>query len=124
MASNMTNTAHATHDGQRVPGRLWFAVATVVVQWLFWIVVPIAVPSQMAVGLFGGIGCGLVVIVWWLFFSRAPWVERLGAIAVMVVAVVATSLVVHPSISSGSWATCSTSSSIPRSASRSSRRCC
>ena len=61
MNSDTTRTSHATHDSQRVPGRLWFAVATVIVQWLFWIVVPIVVPSQMAIGLFGGIGCGLAV---------------------------------------------------------------
>jgi outer membrane protein assembly factor BamB len=52
-------------------------------------------------GMLGAIFLGLVIVVWWLFFSRAPWSERLGAIAVMVVAVAATSLVVHPSISNG-----------------------
>jgi outer membrane protein assembly factor BamB len=41
---------------------------------------------------------GLVVVVWWLFFSRAPWSERVGAIVLMPVAVMATRLVVHPSM--------------------------
>ena len=35
---------------------------------------------------------------WWLFFSRAPWSERLGAIVLMVVAVFATQPFVHESI--------------------------
>ena len=38
---------------------------------------------------------------WWLFFSRAPWAERLYAIALMVIAVVVTKRVVHPSIAGG-----------------------
>jgi len=41
------------------------------------------------------------VLLWWLFLSRAPWAERLGAIVLMVVAVVATKRVVHPSIAGG-----------------------
>ena len=44
---------------------------------------------------------GLVIVIWWLFFSRAPWLERLGAIALMVVAVAATSLFVHESVANG-----------------------
>ena len=31
-------------------------------------------------GVFGGLG----IVLWWLFFSRAPWSERLGALALMV----------------------------------------
>ena len=38
------------------------------------------------------------IVVWWLFFSRAPWLERVGAIVLMVVAVLATRTVVHESI--------------------------
>jgi outer membrane protein assembly factor BamB len=39
--------------------------------------------------------------VWWLFFSRAPWSERVGAIVLMVGGVAATSQVVHESIANG-----------------------
>ena len=35
---------------------------------------------------------------WWLFFSRAPWLERVGALVLMPVAVFATKPIVHPSI--------------------------
>ena len=35
----------------------------------------------------GGVVCGLAVAVWWLFFSRAPWPERVGAIVVIAGAV-------------------------------------
>src|SRR5262249_36313531 len=49
----------------------------------------------------GALACALAVLVWWLLFSRAPWAERVGAIALMVVSVVATKRVVHPSIAGG-----------------------
>ena len=52
-------------------------------------------------GMVGGLVCTLIIVVWWLFFSRASWLERLGALVVMVAAVFATRLVVHPSIAGG-----------------------
>jgi outer membrane protein assembly factor BamB len=36
--------------------------------------------------------------VWWAFFSRAPWVERLGALLLMAAGVFATRRFLHPSI--------------------------
>src|SRR6185503_10758627 len=43
----------------------------------------------------------LSIFVWWIFFSRAPWSERLGAIAVMIVALFVTSRFIHVSIAGG-----------------------
>jgi hypothetical protein len=43
----------------------------------------------------------LAILVWWLFFSRAPWSERLGAIMLMIIALFATSRIVHESIAGG-----------------------
>jgi len=50
------------------------------------------------VGLLASVVATLLIVLWWLFFSRAPWVERLGAIAVMALAVFATKAVAHESI--------------------------
>ncbi|MDP2390555.1 MAG: hypothetical protein Q8N52_09540, partial [Acidobacteriota bacterium] len=66
---------------------------------------PVALPDTTIFGLDSGLA-GLLgsvigtlgIIVWWLFFSRAPWAERLGALAVMGVAVFATKAIAHPSI--------------------------
>jgi outer membrane protein assembly factor BamB len=44
---------------------------------------------------------GLAILLWWLFFSRALWSERLGAVALMVVAMLATQQVAHVSIATG-----------------------
>src|SRR5262249_34701995 len=53
-------------------------------------------------GIVGGVlGGGVAVLLWWLFFSRAPWTERIGALVLMPVAVLATSRLVHPSIANG-----------------------
>jgi outer membrane protein assembly factor BamB len=48
--------------------------------------------------MFGG---ALAVVVWWLFFSRAPWSERLGAITLMVVGMYATKRFADVSIATG-----------------------
>jgi len=85
----------------RKPLRLWPGVVAATLQWLGWLVVPAVTPQWAIFGMLGAIFLGLVIVIWWLFFSRAPWSERLGAIVVMVVAVAATSLFVHPSISNG-----------------------
>ena len=80
------------------PLRVWPGVSAVALQWLAWFVLPIVVPDAALFGMFGGLACGLVILLWWLFFSRAPWSERVGAIVLMVVAIVATKRVVHESI--------------------------
>ena len=83
------------------PLRVWPGVAAVVIQWLFWFVVPMFKPEAIMVGMLGGLICGLAIVVWWLFFSRIPWVDRLGALVLIVVAVVATKRIVHPSVAGG-----------------------
>jgi outer membrane protein assembly factor BamB len=81
---------------------VWPGVLAVVLQWLAWIVLPRVVPDAALYGILGGIlGGGLAVIVWWLFFSRAPWIERVAALVLMPVVLFATSRVVHPSIAGG-----------------------
>ncbi|MCA1602204.1 MAG: PQQ-like beta-propeller repeat protein [Acidobacteria bacterium] len=83
------------------PLRLWPGVAIVVLQWLVWFVVPFIARDASMVAVLGGLAGGLAVVVWWLFFSRAPWAERVGAVVLMVVAVVAAKRVVHQSIANG-----------------------
>jgi len=50
------------------------------------------------IAVIGGAFCGLAIIVWWLFFSRARWIERIGAMLVMAVALLVTKLLAHASI--------------------------
>jgi outer membrane protein assembly factor BamB len=80
---------------------LWPGIVLVALQWLVRFVLPVVVPETSMIAVLGGIGGGAAVLIWWLFFSRAPWVERLGAVALMALALFATSTVVHESISNG-----------------------
>ena len=86
---------------QQKPLRLWPGVVIVVLQWLARFGVPIVVPDAMAFGVFGGLFGGLAIVVWWAFLSRAPRSERWGAVILMIVALVATSRIIHESIETG-----------------------
>jgi outer membrane protein assembly factor BamB len=83
------------------PLRVWPGIVAVVLQLLLWFVVPVVAPDAAMWGMLGAVVCGLAVLVWWLFFSRAPWAERVGAIVLMVLAVIVTKRIVHPSIAGG-----------------------
>jgi outer membrane protein assembly factor BamB len=85
----------------RKPLRLWPGVAAVALQLVLWVIDPLVIDFDMMVAVFGGLLLGVVVLVWWLFFSRAPWTERVGAIVLMIGAVVVNYRIVHPSISNG-----------------------
>jgi len=85
----------------RKPLRLWPGVVIVILQGLGRFVVPLVDPDFMVFGVLGGVVGGLAVVLWWLFFSRAPWSERLGAVALMIVGLFATSRVVDKSIATG-----------------------
>ncbi len=80
--------------------RVWPGVAAVALQGLFWLL-PFIVRDTGMVAMLGGLASGLAVLVWWLLFSRAAWVERIGAIALMAPALIATKHVVHESIAGG-----------------------
>ena len=82
------------------PLRLWpgtAAAAVVIIGLLITAALPVAAEYSLiaaAVGVFA-------IILWWLFFSRAPWLERIGALVLMAVAMAAIRPVVHASIAGG-----------------------
>jgi len=85
--------------------RLWPGVVLAAFSVLARFGLPMALPDTPIFGLESGVA-GLLgsvigtlgIILWWVFFSRAPWPERLGALGVMVAAVLATRAVAHESI--------------------------
>jgi len=81
--------------------RLWPGLALLVVQLIAWFLVPLFFPKLAIFGVFAGIICAVLIALWWLFFSRAPWVERIAAILLMVLAVIVTKRIVHASIAGG-----------------------
>jgi outer membrane protein assembly factor BamB len=83
------------------PLRLWPGVAAAFLLCVMRFVIPIVVPEATVFGMIGSVVGALAILVWWVFFSRAPWSERLGAIMLMIVALFATSRIVHESIAGG-----------------------
>lgn len=83
------------------PLRLWPGVVFLLLQWLAWFGIPKLFPDAGLYGLFAGIFCGLAIILWWLFFSRAPWMDRILAIIVWPLAVFVTLRLVDKSIANG-----------------------
>jgi outer membrane protein assembly factor BamB len=83
------------------PLRLWPGVVIVLLQWVFMFGAPILSPDLTVYGVFAGIAGGLALFVWWLFFSRASRIERLGIPALMIAAMAATWPFLDVSISTG-----------------------
>src|SRR5262245_37822784 len=90
------------------PLRLWPGVVIVAFQWLMRYVIPKLFPEAtlfgmplVFVGVLVGMACGILLVLWWLFFSRAPWSERILGVLLMVVGLWATLYVVDVSIRGG-----------------------
>ena len=80
--------------------RLWPGVAAVALLWLARFGLKAVIPgfAGFARGMIGGMIGAAAVVAWWLFFSRARWPERVGALVLMIAALGATWLVKHESM--------------------------
>ena len=78
--------------------RLWPGVVAAILVVVLRVFVPAVVSDAMIVAILGSVLAALAILLWWMFFSRAPWSERLGAIALMIAAIAAVKPLVHPSI--------------------------
>ena len=85
----------------RKPLRLWPGVVIVTLQLLLRFAVPVVFPGALFIGVMAGPAGAVAVVLWWLFFSRAAWVERLGAIGVMIAGLFVTKRLVDVSIGTG-----------------------
>jgi outer membrane protein assembly factor BamB len=89
-----------THPTQR-PLRLWPGIAIVMATWLTRVVAPLAgisAAAEFMLRVLGGFACALAVLIWWVGFSRASWLERVGVIAVLVAVLAATRALGDPSM--------------------------
>lgn len=109
-----TPTPQAEQQSQPKPLRLWPGVIAAVLQWFSWFIVPLFFPPSILFGaMLAGVILGLVILVWWLFFSRMQWPERIAAVVLIVVSVILLKRVVHVSISNGMMGMLLTVLSIP-----------
>ena len=83
------------------PLRIWPGVALVVVLFALRFGAPAVLPAGMIIGVMGGLVCGAGVLLWWLLFSRAPWLDRVAAAALMALALFATWRLADRSIAAG-----------------------
>src|SRR5262249_9481776 len=81
--------------------RLWPGVLIAILLLLLRFAVPVVAPDAELVEVFGGIVCALAIVLWWLFLSRAPWSERLGAVGLMIFGLLATSRIIDKSLATG-----------------------
>ena len=105
--------AQADSPHPRKPLRLWPGVVAAVLLLVVRYVLPVVVPRATFIAFMGGLVCALAIVVWWLFFSRAPWSERLGAVGLAALALFATSRLVHVSIATGAMGMLFSISAIP-----------
>ena len=94
------NIAQTTEPTSRKPLRLWPGMAAAVLLVVVRLM-PIVFFEILPVAMMGAVVGALVILLWWLFFSRAPWSERLGVTVLMIVALFATSRLVDESIAGG-----------------------
>jgi outer membrane protein assembly factor BamB len=90
------------------PLRLWpgviLAIMLVIARYLVPVIAPDAEIAEMplvVLAMLAGVLFGVAIVIWWLFFSRAPWPERLAAVALMILGMFVTRLIVHESIRGG-----------------------
>jgi outer membrane protein assembly factor BamB len=81
--------------------RLWPGIVIAVVVALARFVIPIFAPDAAGIGVLSGVVGLLLIIIWWLFFSQAPWPDRLGALVLMGLGMAVTFPFLHESIATG-----------------------
>jgi outer membrane protein assembly factor BamB len=84
-----------------LPLRLWPGVAIVALQWSVRFGLPMVWPDGSMFAVIGGLLGFAGVVVWWLFFSRAAWADRIGGVVVMLAALAATYPLLDPSLATG-----------------------
>lgn len=82
--------------------RIWPGVVAAILMVLVRFIAPLVSPDQGSLlAVLAPLGGGVLILLWWLFFSRVRWAERLGVLAVLIAAGYLALFIVHPSIRGG-----------------------
>lgn len=92
-----------TQTGDEPPRKLlrvWPAIAVVLLLWFFRLGVKALVPGIQGFGyaVMGSLALALILVLWWAFFSRARWQERIGGLALIGASLGATWFLKHDSM--------------------------
>jgi len=85
-------------QNQRKPLRLWPAVILAILLWLTRFGVPMIWPETVIIFVMGSFIGVVLIIIWWLFLSRAPRIDRWGAVGLMIVTIAITWFLLHESM--------------------------
>ncbi len=85
-------------SSSRPPLRLWPAVSIVALQWLLRLALPAIDPALGAQAMIAGALGWVLIVVWWLFFSRAHWLDRLLGVGLMLGGLFVTPNFLHESV--------------------------
>jgi outer membrane protein assembly factor BamB len=99
----MTRTTDAKTDGltPAKPLRLWPGVGLGLIVLLARFVLPLVFPDAGLYGMLASFAAAVLVLVWWVAASRAPWQERVEAVALVTIGFLATPPLLHASIRGG-----------------------
>lgn len=82
------------------PLRLWLGgVALALLLTRF--VLPMFMPDAWMISMFGPMAATALIALWWAFFGRVHWIERWGAVVLMIAALAATTAILDKSLASG-----------------------
>src|SRR5262245_389380 len=95
------STLQTLDSSVRKPIRLWPGVAIVAIQWALRFLLPAVYADGILIGMLAGMAGGLAILLWWLFFSRAPWLDRLGGFVVIVAGYLAATRLLDVSMATG-----------------------
>ena len=85
-------------DSQKKELRLWPGILILVLQLAIRFLLPLIDPNMMMNAIFGGLIGGVLIAVWWLFLSRDSWINRWGAVLLIIASLYITSLFLDESI--------------------------
>lgn len=83
---------------QKASIRLWPGIVAAAILLVLRFGVPIVQPEAIELTVFGQLIMGLLIFIWWAFFSRVPRSQRWMAILLIVVAHIATRFLLHESV--------------------------
>jgi len=89
---------------EKITLRVWPGIvgaAMIVIGLSLGLFLPLTMEDPRLIGIAASVAGTLVVFIWWLFFSRARWSERLGAMALLIAAWFAMRPLLDPSIIGG-----------------------
>ena len=93
-------TTEHVSPAARKPLRVWPGVTAAVLGVLVTLLLPVIAPGRGMLSILGVAGGALVILFWWLLFSRASWGERLSALGLIAIALIATRFVADESMTS------------------------